>query len=477
MEIKARVALSLPNQFYKVELKYDTFEKATFDSYLIASLVKNSKSEEQAMNYIDSITGNGSLNGHFKNLYKEISKLSKDQIEGILNDSLFPVTVVDTKNHFKYYPMFDVTRMNGKVYKGNLANYPNLSDMLMPQDKGIKFRGIEFKDEPGTVKEDMYNAVFSDEEIKVDLDGGNYCPISKEDFWSVFKQEKVDVSSSLMPKIGSKISDGNWSVLTNPIVSSWKNNQFSYMDEDGNLSILTNEFIKTVEVINVFDLLFYKETRYQFSKSNQRRVESAVDYLINSGSINTCKTKTLIMMLCIINDIKAQKIVDYVLSRKDSKEMSEMGFKLIKNGLEKGWRHETLLAIKKYVPASETLTLYMIDRDLDFTIDDFLNISDEYLREDHLKEKRDFLSKRESMLQSIRAWIGEMAEIREKAKKLQKNSVTLAFNDFANKYIGHSKIKFDELPMEKLEKEFNYVKDVYNGIYQKVKASLEKLDS
>ena len=68
MEIRAKVALSLPNQFYKVVLKYDTFEKATYDSYLVASIVANAKNEKDAMEYIDEITGNGSLNPHFKKL-------------------------------------------------------------------------------------------------------------------------------------------------------------------------------------------------------------------------------------------------------------------------------------------------------------------------------------------------------------------------------------------------------------------------
>ncbi len=476
MEIRARVALSLPNQFYKVELKYDTFEKATFDSYLIAALIKNSKNKKEAMGYIDSITGNGSLNPHLKKEYEKISKLSEEQIDGILNDSLFPITVIDTKNHFKYYKMFNVSRMNGHVYDGNLADYPELYEMLMPKEKGIKFRGIEFKDEPGTVKEDMYNAIFSDKNIKIDLDGGNYRSISKDDFWSVFNHEELETSNPLMPTIKNEITEGNWSVLTNQIIGSWKNNQFSYKDEEGNLSILTNDFIKVIEVINVFDLLFYKETKYQFSKANSKRVQNAINYLMDSGNLNTFKTKALVQMLSIIDDIEAQKVIDYVLSRKDSKELSEMGFSLIKNGLEKGWREPTLKTIKKYVPVTESVILYKLNPTLGFTIEDFLNISDEFLIAKDLQEKQDFLSKKSAMIQNIRTWIGEMAEIRERAKKLQKNNVTKDFNDFANKYIGHSKIEFDKLPMDKLEKEFKYVQSVYNGNYQKVKAALEKLE-
>ena len=117
MEIRAKVALSLPNKYYKITLKYDTFQKATFDEYLVANLVASSTKRE-AMKYIDEISGNGSLNSHFKKLYDKISDLKKKQVNDILQDSLFPVTMIDTKHHFKYYPMFDATRMENRVYKG-----------------------------------------------------------------------------------------------------------------------------------------------------------------------------------------------------------------------------------------------------------------------------------------------------------------------------------------------------------------------
>lgn len=181
-------------------------------------------------------------------------------------------------------------------------------------------------------------------------------------------------------------------------------------------------------------------------------------------------------MLPLIKDTEAQTVLDYILSRKDSKELSEIGLSLIKNGLEKGWRTPTLNAIKRYTPSSECSLLYQINPHLEFTLNDLLNISDELLTKEDLSRKRDHLSTKNYMVQDIRKMIGEMAEVREKAKKLQKNSVVKEFNDFANKYIGHSKIQFDTLPMDKLEKEYKYVLSVYNGNYQKVKAALEKLN-
>ena len=475
MEIQAKVVLKLPNKFYKVELKYDTFEKATYDSYLIAALIKNCKNEKEAFKYIDEITGKGSLNGHFKKLYKEISNFSENQLDGILSDSLFPVTIIDRRNHFKYYEMLNATRLNGDVYNGNLSQDTNtLKKLLMPKGDGVKFNSISFEEEDGVLKEDTYNAIFSDKGIKVDLDNGNYCSISKKDFLNVF--EKEDIDKNYIPKVGNMITSGNWNVLTNEIVKTWHDKTKKiYTTNDGNYAQLTNDFIKIIEVINIFDLYFYKETKLEFSRENETRIVEALDYLHSSDQINNVKTKTLVSMLYATNDKIAQGYINWFLDRKSSKEISEFGFKLIKNGLEKGWSHSSLLEIYKIAPKSDICYLYKIDSNLDYTIDDFLCINDSELKDADLMKKKAFLSKKDEMIKSIRLWVGEMLEIREKAKQLQKDSVTKSFNDFANEYIGHfKKVSYEEMSFDLLQKEFNKIKLMYTGNYQKVK---ERLDS
>ncbi len=476
MEIHARVALSLPNKFYKVELKYDTFEKATYDSYLVASLVKNAANEEEAIQYIDEITGNGSLNAHFKKLYKDISALMPEQIDGILRDSLYPVTVIDTNHHFKYYEMFDATRMDGKVYSGNLAEKEDFYKLIMPKDKDAKFLGIKFQSEEGNLKKDMYNAIFTDYGIKVELDGGKYCPITKEDFEEIF-DEAVDMQSEWMPNIGTEITGGNWNVLTNDVMATWGKSPFTYHNEERNLVILNSDFVKITEVISVFGLLFYKETKYEFKKQYSKHITEAINFLQQSNNINNFKTKSLLLMLAVIDDIKAQEIVEWFLTRKDSKDVAEFGMKLICNGLEKGWSKPVLMSIKKFASPANYKYLYKINSDLGFEVVDFLDIDDTDLIEIHRLQKRAFVNEKAEMIKSIRSWVGEMLEVREKAKRLQKNNVVLAFNDFANKYIGHLKKDYEAMTFEQLKKEFDYVGSMYRGNYQKVKDSLKKAES
>ena len=257
-------------------------KKQHFDSYLIASLIANSKNEKEAFEYIDEITGKGSLNTHFKKLYNKMTDFTKEQIDGIIKNSLFPVTVIDQKNHFKYYPMFDATRMNDKVYDGNLRdNEEFLKSMIMPKGDSVKFLSIDYVEEPGTLKTDNYNAVFSDKEIRVDLDNGQYYPISKENFSLVHNNDDINLDY-FFGNVGTTITEGNWNVLSKSIADTFSKSNYVYSDSDGIHSVLFNDCIKTTEIIKVFDLYFYKDTRYDFSKKNAQKCNDALKYLLES---------------------------------------------------------------------------------------------------------------------------------------------------------------------------------------------------
>ncbi len=476
MEIKAKVSLSLPNEFYKITLKYDTFESATYDSYLIASLIKNTKKEEEAMTYIDEITGKGSLNPHFKKLYEEISKFTKEQIDGILKDSLFPITVIDRKHHFKYYAMFNATRMDDKVYPGNLADNPNLSSMIMPKGKDAKFLSMEFEEEPGSVKSNVYDAIFSETGIKVDLDGGNYCPISKDEFDKVYVNDLEGIED-YPGEIGKEITKGNWNVLNISALNAIKNLKLFYIDEAGNHCAILTDCLKKTEVINVFGLYFYKETRYEYSIKNAEICEAVIEHLLKSKAINEFKTKSLINITAAASDKSAQKVVQYILGRKESKEIAEIGLRLIKSGLEKGWEKEVLKSIKKVTPRSEIKYIYNLDNSLGYDIEDLLVIDDADLTEADKMTKRAYTSQMENLKKECNQMIGEImtSGVREKMKSLKiKDSVYKALNDFIKEYSAHSKLDYNSMSLEKLTNVYNKIKSVFTGCYEKIKSRLEK---
>lgn len=476
MQIHARVSLSLPNKFYRTILKYDTYQKATYDSYIIACLIKNAKNKKEAMEYIDEVTGNGSLNPHFKKLYDEISDFTPEQIDGIIMNSLFPVTMVE-KGHFKYYEMFNATRFNDKVYNGNLREQEKfLKQRLLPKEDGIKFLSLEFEESEGTIKKDTYDAIFSDTGITVNLDNNQYYPISKKDFYKVYEVENLDLSE-YNGIVGSQITSGQWYVLTQNVLDAFKKDQFSYRDKNGNYAVILPEYIKVTEVISVFDLHFYKETKYEFNKSNKEIIEEAIKQLMDNGWVNNYKVKSLVRMLYFINDEIGKSVVEYVLKRKDSKEVAEFGMKIIKSGFVKGWPKEVLLSIKRSVASSDYKYLYLIDSDLGFVVEDFLDIDDADLIEIHRLQKKAYLEERKNLIKDITMWLGEICSvsgIRERSKKLQKNQTVIALNEFIKKYSAHSRINWENKSTEELKKEHEYIKNIYNGVYQKVLTAVKK---
>lgn len=479
MEIHAKIALNLPNIFYKITLIYNTFEKATFDSYLIASLVKNTSSSIRAGKYINEITGKGSLNPHFKKLYKEISGFTDEQIDGILNDSLYPVVIIDEKNHFKYYPMFDATRMNNNVFDGNLADDEELlKSLIMPKGDNVKFQSIEFKEEDGTVKSNVYDALFSEDKILIDLDNKHYKEISKEDFKKVYVND-VDITK-YSGQVKNIITQGNWNVLNNTVLDNLLNQKQTYINNEGNHCIVLSDCLKVTEVVETLSLYFYKETRYEYSIKNEDICEEVVDYLFKTKAINEFRTKSLISLLMAVSDKTAQKVVQYLLGRKDSKDIATVGLKLIKSGQEKGWEHDVLLAIKKLVDSTDYKYLYKIDNNLNFNVEDLLLIDDVDLAEADKIKKKAFIEKRKNMIDEIGKMLSEitMSGVRERMKKLKTKDKTnyQPLNLFIREEMAHLDKSYESMSTEKIKNQYNKVLAIYYGPFKKILEQIKKFE-
>lgn len=476
MEIKARVALSLPNTFYKVMLRYDTYQKATYDSYLVASLIKHSKNQKEAFDYIEEVCGQGSLNAHFKRLYEEISEFTESQINGIIENSLYPVTMM-VSDHFKFYEMFNASRFRNKVFEGNLFdNQELLKQVMMPKDENSTFLDISFESEPGTTKRDVYDAIFSEERIVVNLDDNKFLPISKEEFDKVYEGQSMNISAYPC-KITNEITGGQWNALSQTVLDAMLKERFIYKDKDDNLASIFNEYIKVSNIINVFGIYFFKETKYDFVKSNAARCEEAIEQLLSNGWINEYKTRSLVRMLLAVSDETAKKVVEYVLKRKDSKELAEVGLSLIKSGFEKGWSKEALLSMKKFATPIYINYLYRIDNSLGYSIDELLQVDKNVLIEIDAMKVKDYITKQENMIDQMNKMVGEImnSAVREKMKSLKtKDSVYKQLNDFIKLGSAHLKKDYFGLSMEQLTVAYNDIKRIYEGPFQKIIDRLSK---
>jgi hypothetical protein len=475
MEITARVQLNIPTTIYEVNLEYDTYTKATFDSYLIAVLYKNAKSKDEAFTYIDELTGDGSLNAHFKRIYEEIASFRGEQVDLILNSSLYPVTIKVT-NKYRYLTSLGVSRFRKNYYRGNLINNKEFFiNEMMPNDNNSNFLDVEFNALEEKIETDVYECTFTREDINVKLTNNLSIPLNNEAFGLIYHVKSPDIMR-YPGEIGASITKGVWNVLTDTVIDEL-NKQRIYVNRDGNVVSLLNDYLVETSVIEVFNIYFYQETKYEFIRNNSSLIEEALHEAINKSWINELKTKSLINMLNVVRDDVAKEVVEYVLHRKNSKEISEVGLRLINRGYEKGWSKETLQDMKRYASNEELSNLYKIDNTLDFNLNELLLIDKNILTDDDRNKVEQYINQKDNVISEINLRLGEIINsgVREKMKQLKtKDSVYKTLNKFINERIAHSKINYDAMSLEELQKELNSIMRVYNGAYQNILERLKK---
>jgi hypothetical protein len=158
MSLQVSLKLKLSKQIKKIKVKYNTFEKATYDEYLMASLAlrsfesipktsaigrlfdslggfkKQDERDQLVFEYIEDITGEGSLNAHFKNIYNRLKSFSKEQLNKIMESSMIPTLKIDEKKRYEYYPQLNISIFERKIYQGDLGEYSDLQEIIMIQE-------------------------------------------------------------------------------------------------------------------------------------------------------------------------------------------------------------------------------------------------------------------------------------------------------------------------------------------------------
>ena len=180
--VQINLKLSLRKIKYIIKVSYNTFEKATYDQYLMASLALRSKDEESANQYIDDITGSGSLNAHFKKLYENAHKLSEKELKDIMGNSMYPMLKIDKNNSYDYYPELDVSVFNNKLYKGDFGKYEDLIQRLYIQEEVIESELIEKRN---NANPEPYSVRFDEGKILVKI-AEEWVDLPEEIFQEVF---------------------------------------------------------------------------------------------------------------------------------------------------------------------------------------------------------------------------------------------------------------------------------------------------
>lgn len=451
MRLQVSLKLKLSKQIKKIKVKYNTFEKATYDEYLISSLALRTADkrnrEELVQDYINDITGDGSLNSHFKTIYARIKTFSVEQLQKIMGNSMIPTLKIDEKNRYEYYPQLGVSVFQNKIYKGDLGTRNNLQLLLMIDEEIIDLSVDTVRDE---ARPEQFSVLFDERgNVMVQL-LKEYIAIPDEVF-----EETLCLDLGNIRAYGGKVRDDadgtGWRVLTNSALNNLFSSQNFYYEE-GDHYLIRNDSARKTAIAKVHGLYIYKEEilSYQGNASLCNRV---IDFLLENRTIGELKPKSLLVLLRYVDDKKAQKVVNSLLVKKEDKEVALYGLDLMSRGVISGWLITALKIFLKYATGNQLNLIYQANTDLNYSLDQLVKIDRDMLSADHRAQVEAYNANLEAKRRTIREITGEITTkgLREKAKDLESDDVTKKFSKLCNRLIGHVNIDLDDASLTELE--------------------------
>ena len=451
MSLQVSLKLKLSKQIKKIKVKYNTFEKATYDEYLIASLVLRTtgkiNGEKNAFEYIDDITGEGSLNAHFKNIYNRLKNFSEEQLNKIMESSMIPTLKIDEKNRYGYYPQLNVSIFNGKIYQGDLGEYSNLKEIIMIQEEIIEMCVDVVRDD---TKPEQYSIIFDDNNnVKVKL-LDKYLPIDNEIFEKSLSLDLGNIEV-YQGKIHNNAEGEGWKVLTNSALNNLLSNRNCFF-EDGNHFFIRNGDVRKTIISKVHGLYIYKEEIISY-QGNANLCNTVVGYLIQNGTLSEFKTRSLLLLLKYVSDVKSQKVINSLLVKKEDKEIAIYGLELMERGLITGWLITAQKTFLKYATGYQLNLIYQSNTELNYTIDQLIKIDRDLLTPIHKEQVEEYNANLEAKRKTIIEITGYITTkgLRERAKQLEADDITKKFSKLCNNLIGHVNIDLNDASLSNVE--------------------------
>lgn len=471
MSLQVNLKLKLVRIPKTICVKYNTYERATYDQYLVASIaLRTHRDQKVAEKYIDEITGAGSLNGHFKSLYQSVSKFTEEQLQNIMSNSMFPVLKVDKNNSYLYYPQINISVFRNKVYSGDFGEYSNVCDYLMIHEEIIE-KNVECKKEVSTP--DPYFVLIEENKIQVKI-ADSFNEISQEKFRELLVNELVGLGK-YDGMIHKNVIGDNWKILTNAAIGNMFSNNNYYYDVDGNHCQIRYENVRKTVIAQIAGLYIFKEEILQYN-SNKTMCEKVLQVLFENNAINEFKTKALLVILHNVDDIFAQQAINYILSRKESKEISLLGIEILKKGLEKGWNDETLVSFAKYADSSMFNLIYKANPALINDVEQIIKIDFDLLTESHKQLVKKFKEDKQKKIETIQKIYGEViaSAIREKMKALKKDDDTKRATKLINDLMAHAQKDIEDMSMLQIDNLLQKATELQN-LKKKLKNKLDTL--
>ena len=450
MRLPIGLKLNLSKQTKRITVKYNTFEKATYDQYLICSLVLHTKRDaEDSQQYVHDITGDGSLNQHFMKLYEDICVFSDAQLQQIIRDSMYPTIKIDSSNRYDYYPELDVSVFLNKVFSGDFGNYDDLTLRLGIQEQVIE-KTVDVVKE--TKNPESYTVVIEDgNTVKIRLKDKEV-PISEEFFRNSLVVDLTDISK-YRGIVHDKAEGGNWRVLTSAAYNNLFADSNSFYDENGDHNLIQKNYTKKTMIACIYGLNIYHEDNIPYT-GNVTLCERVLRFLKENGKLRSFSVQTLLVLWRQVTPALAQEGINSILWDRTDKEVAQYGLNLMQRGILFGWSDESLRVFLKYADKSQTRLIYDANKNLQYSIDQLLSINFESLTPEHRKKVNNYLEDLEEKRKTIREITGDITTkgLRENAKELESDDITKRFSKLCNQLIGHVQKGLNSVDTITLEK-------------------------
>lgn len=451
MSLQVSLKLKLSKQIKKIKIKYNTFEKANYDEYLISSLalrtINDKDQDKKVFEYIDDITGSGSLNKHFRNIYSRVKTFSQDQLAKIMANSMIPILKIDEKNRYEYYSQLNISVFNKRIYQGDLGEYDNLQKILMINEEIIDMAVETVRDD---TKAEQYSVIFDE--------NGNVNVMILKDYFHIDNEmfEKslcLDCCNMDLYKgeIYDKATGEGWRVLNNSALNNLFSNKNIYY-ESGNHFLIRNDSVRKTIISKIHGLYIYKEEIIPY-QGNSVLCEKVLDVLLENKTLNEFKSKSILSMLKYVSNNKAQQVINSILIKNEDREVVLFGLDLLERGLISGWNIIVIKMFLKYAGTNQLNIIYQADPKLDYTIDQLIKIDIDLLQSVHKEQVIKYYKDLEAKKRTIIEITGIITTkgLRENAKKLEADEITKKFSRLCNRLIGHVNEGLDDVSLTMLD--------------------------
>lgn len=471
MSLTINLKLQLTRITKNITLKYNTFEKATFDEYLIASLAKHAGSEAEAFDYIDDITGDGSLNKHYKALYAEISRFDGALLDKIMSSSLYPREVIDCSNSYQYYPEPNVSVFRNKTFSGDLGSYPDLATSVLYRNEEITELKIDDKktdDTPGNYAV----SIAPDGRISVRI-ADKDVDIDEELFDRIAIKEKLSLSS-YDGKIFQKPSGSGWHVM---YASAYKNlfSNTTYFYFDGKHCAIRKDGVLCTEIAEISGLYIYRESEIGYF-GNAELCAKALEHIGKHKLFDRVKGATLTNILKSADGRVAVEFLNANLSRIIDSRTAQLAMGFVKSSNGYMLKPDALQLLVAYCDKSDYTELYKLNDGLHFTLEQLLFIDRNILSEKHAAQVDKHYADIAEMKAEIKRIIADVVTsgARERSRVLPNDSEVKRFRKLCCELQGHEARDIEKASDEQIVKWHGSALEL-DELLPKIKRKLDSL--